>query len=65
MVPQVFEVEKDRYVPIDKELVKLVEIVYPPERVDAYALRAAYQMCTARTEQANGQLKAISEIEPD
>ena len=53
---------QDRYVPIDEGLVKPVGIIYPPEIVDAYALRAMYLAQRTRAKQCNGQLAEIAKL---
>ena len=53
---------QDRYVPIDARLVAPVEIVYPPEKVDAYTLRALYLVQRTRAKQCNGQLAEIGSL---
>ena len=61
---QTVTVTKDRYIPTPEYLTNPVEVVSKTDNMDTISLGAGLKMCIIRTKQANGQLKAISEIKP-
>ena len=61
---EVVPVDKLVYVSIPESLTKPVDLITKPEIVDIIALGTSLKMCIARVNQANGRLKAISNIKP-
>jgi len=61
---EVVPVDKLVYISIPDSLTKPVDLITKPEIVDIIALGASLKMCIVRVNQANGQLKAISNIKP-